>query len=100
MAAYLISEVTPLDADAFATYRDRAAASIKEHGGRYIIRGGTIETIEGQFDRKALVVVEFPDLETAHLWYRSSNYAKALEVRDKALTRNLFLVEGIASEQA
>jgi len=46
---------------------------------------------------RAIVIVEFPNVEAARAWYRSPEYAKALEVRDRALTRNLILVEGVAS---
>ena len=49
MAAYLISDVTVRNAEAFQTYRTRAAASIEQYGGRYLVRGGPIETLEGSW---------------------------------------------------
>ena len=73
-----------------------AAASIAQHGGRYLARGGKIEVLEGDWTPRIIVVVEFPDMERARAWYRSPEYALALEVRDKALSRNLILVEGVA----
>ncbi|WFP61933.1 DUF1330 domain-containing protein [Mesorhizobium sp. WSM4904] len=97
MPAYVISDVTIRDAEAFESYRTRAAASIAEHGGRYLVRGGEVETLEGNWKPGPLIVVEFPDIETARRWYRSAEYAAALEVRDAALSRNLILVEGIGS---
>ena len=96
MAAYIISDLTILDKTAIETYRTRAAASIAQHGGRYLARGGKIEVLEGEWDPQAIIVVEFPDLERARAWYRSPDYAAALEVRDRALTRNLILVDGVA----
>lgn len=95
MAAYLISDVTVRDAEAFQLYRTRAADSIARHGGRYLVRGGEIEPLEGAWDPRTIIVVEFPSLEHARAWYRSPEYASALKVRDKALTRNLILVDGI-----
>ncbi|TIQ34377.1 MAG: DUF1330 domain-containing protein [Mesorhizobium sp.] len=95
MPAYVISDVTIRDAEAIETYRTRAAASIAQHGGRYLVRGGQVETLEGNWQPGPLIVVEFPDIETARRWYRSDEYAAALEVRDAALSRNLILVEGI-----
>ena len=56
-----------------------------------------METLEGDWQPGPLIVVEFPDIETARRWYRSDEYAAALEVRDAALSRNLILVEGIGS---
>ncbi|MEI9403928.1 DUF1330 domain-containing protein [Mesorhizobium argentiipisi] len=97
MPVYVISDVTIRDREAFETYRTRAAASIAAHGGRYLVRGGEVETLEGSWKPEPLIVVEFPDIETARRWYRSGEYADALEVRDVALSRNLILVDGISS---
>jgi uncharacterized protein (DUF1330 family) len=97
MPAYIISDVTIRDREAFEAYRSRAAASIAAHGGRYLVRGGDVEALEGNWQPGPLIVVEFPDSETARRWYRSDEYAAALEVRDTALSRNLILVEGIGS---
>jgi len=96
MPAYVISDVEIRDAAAIDTYRARAAASIVHHGGRYLIRGGAVEVLEGDWTPRAVVIAEFPDLERARAWYRSAEYASALAVRDEALRRNLILVEGVA----
>lgn len=98
MPAYIISDITVRDAEAFQTYRTRAAASIAQYGGRYLVRGGPIEQLEGDWSPRAIVIVEFPDLERARAWYRSPEYALALEVRDRALSRNLILVDGVSQE--
>ncbi|MER8535902.1 DUF1330 domain-containing protein [Mesorhizobium sp. M1005] len=95
MAAYVISDVTIRDAEAIEAYRARAAASIAQHGGRYLVRGGEVERLEGDWSPRPLIIVEFPDMDTARRWYRSAEYAAALELRDAALSRNLILVEGI-----
>jgi uncharacterized protein (DUF1330 family) len=65
MPAYVISDVSARDQTALETYRTRAADSIARHGGRYIVRGGAIETLEGDWPPRAIVIVEFPDLESA-----------------------------------
>jgi uncharacterized protein (DUF1330 family) len=96
MPAYIISDVTIRDNEAIEAYRTRAAASIALHGGRYLVRGGQVETLEGDWNPGPLIVVEFPDMEQARRWYGSAEYAAALEVRDAALSRNLVLVDGIA----
>jgi len=94
MPAYIVSDLTIQDAEAIKEYRTRAAASIAKHGGRYLVRGGAVERLEGDWQPN-IVVVEFPDAEAARRWYRSPEYALALEMREKALTRNLILVEGV-----
>ncbi|MDF2118878.1 DUF1330 domain-containing protein [Roseiarcaceae bacterium H3SJ34-1] len=93
--AYIISDVQLKDSEAVELYRTRAAASIAKFGGRYLVRGGEIEVLEGAWWPSAVIIAEFPDMPTARAWYRSADYATALEVRDAALTRNLILVEGV-----
>ena len=95
MPAYVISDVAARDRAAFETYRSRAAESIARHGRRYIVRGGETETLEGDWRPRTIVIVEFRDLERARSWYRSRDYAVALDVRDQALERNLILVDGV-----
>src|SRR5271163_3944177 len=94
MAAYLISDVTVRNAEAFQTYRTRAAEAIAKYGGRYLARGGEIQALEGVWNPRNIIVVEFPSMEQARAWYASSEYASALEVHDIALERNLILVHG------
>jgi len=65
MAAFLISDVSVRDVEAFQTYRTRAAASIAQYGGRYLARGGTIEPLEGTWEPRVIIVVEFPSIEQA-----------------------------------
>lgn len=95
MPAYLISDVIARDPQAFEEYRNRAAVSIAKHGGRYLVRGGAIEVLEGDREPKAMVIVEFPDLDAARRWYKSPEYAEALRFRDEALVRSLVLVDGV-----
>jgi uncharacterized protein (DUF1330 family) len=97
VAAYVVSEVEILDEAQANIYRSRASASIEHYGGRYIVRGGAIELIEGDRNpNRRFVVVEFPSMQRAHEWYRSPEYAEALRVRAGALERTLTFVEGVA----
>jgi uncharacterized protein (DUF1330 family) len=96
MAAFVISEVEILDETVADRYRALAAASIEQHGGRYLVRGATPDAVEGEVSpRRRLVVVEFPDMDVARRWYASDSYAEALALRDHALTRRLLFVEGV-----
>ncbi len=94
MAAYLISDVSVHDDEAFQNYRSRAAPSIAKYGGRYLARGGQVVPLEGSWHPGNMVVVEFPSLDLARAWYISPEYAAALKFRDKALTRNMIFVDG------
>ena len=97
MPAYVISEVKILDEGLIAKYRPLAAASIERYGGKYVVRGGPVDCIEGTRDPGcSFVVVEFPSMARAKEWYASPEYAEALKVRRAgALERTLVFVEGV-----
>lgn len=96
MPAYVISEVEIVDSALADRYRPLAAESIAQFGGRYIVRGGEATLVEGEPTPKMLAIVEFPTMARAKEWYRSSEYAAALEVRHSALNRRSVFVEGVA----
>jgi uncharacterized protein (DUF1330 family) len=97
MAAYVISEIDEVvDNALMEKYRSLAQAAIARYGGRYLVRGGALEILEGVWPAGRLVVVEFPTTEQAKKWYHSSEYAEALEVSRAALKRRMILVEGRA----
>ena len=95
MAAYVISEVEILDEERANIYRPLASASIERYGGRYIVRGGEADVVEGGPPARTIVIVEFPSMARAREWYRSPEYAEALKVRAGALERRLIFVEGM-----
>ena len=95
MATYMISDIAVRNRTAFESYRTLAADAIHPYGGRYLARLGEVQVLEGSWNPNMIVIVEFPNLEQARAWYRSPEYAFALEVRDTALSRNLILVDGV-----
>ncbi|HEV8390194.1 MAG TPA: DUF1330 domain-containing protein [Dongiaceae bacterium] len=95
MSAYVISDVEILDSELIAAYRALAQESIAKYGGRYLARGGVVEAIEGGWNPKTLIIVEFPDMARARAWYHSPDYAEALKIRERALDRRLIFVEGL-----
>ncbi|MCA1512250.1 DUF1330 domain-containing protein [Bradyrhizobium sp. NBAIM01] len=97
MAAYVISEVEVRDPAAFEAYRALAAKTTAQYGGRYLVRGGQAELLEGGPSPKAIVIVEFPTMTRLKDWYASPEYAEALKLRASALQRRLLLVEGVST---
>jgi uncharacterized protein (DUF1330 family) len=96
MAAYVISEISAiLDPILMEKYRALAQTTIKKYGGRYVVRGGVIEKVEGESAPHTIVIVEFPTMSRAHEWYRSPEYAEALAICRRALRRRLLFVEGV-----
>lgn len=94
MAAYLIAQVEVTDPDAYERYRPLAAASIARHGGKYIVRGGKTEQLEGPAPQR-VVVLEFPTMEAARNFYFSPDYTEARKIREAASKSKIFLVEGM-----
>jgi uncharacterized protein (DUF1330 family) len=95
MTAYVISEIEHRDPVLFERYRALAPATIAKHGGRYLVRGGASEVIEGGPPAKMIVVLEFPSMAAARGWYDSADYAEARAISKSALRRRLIFVEGI-----
>ena len=94
MTAYVIGEIEVTDPATYEEYRKQVPAVIARYGGRYLVRGGRVEPLEGGWSPKRLVVVEFPSMEQALQWYRSAEYAPLIKVRQKASRGNLAIVEG------
>jgi uncharacterized protein (DUF1330 family) len=95
MPAYVISEVEVLDHELGQRYRELAAASIARYGGRYLVRAAAPAVPEGdRLERRRVVVVEFPTMDQLQEWYRSDDYAEALQISRTALSRRLLFVEG------
>jgi uncharacterized protein (DUF1330 family) len=93
MPAYVIAEVEVSDAETYRIYQAPTKASVLRHGGRFMVRGGTTEALEGE-PPKRIVVLEFPDLAAARRWYDSPDYGEARELRWRSATTRLFIVEG------
>ena len=69
--------------------------SVEKYGGRFLVRGGSTEILEGEWS-PALVVIEFPTVEKARQWYSSDEYRPALEIRQRSADNELLIVEGTA----
>ena len=94
MPAYIIAEIQITDPAAYDKYRPLAAASVARFGGRFIVRGGKVDLLEGEPQPERIVVIEFPNADTALRWYRSDEYQTALKIRQAASHGRVMLVEG------
>ena len=94
MAAYVIGEIEVTDPATYEDYRKQVLAVVTKYGGRFIVRGGRIDPLEGGWNPKRVVALEFPSMEQAQKWYRSPEYAPLIELRQKASRGKLILVEG------
>ena len=94
MSAFVIVEVTITNPEPYAAYRDLAGASVARHGGRFIVRGGEVTTLEGDWNPQRIVVVEFASVDAAKAWYFSDDYQDALRVRQANSVGKALIVDG------
>jgi len=94
MAAYIIAEVEVSDPETYATYRTQTPGVIARYGGRFTVRGGAAEMLEGEREPARLVVIEFPDRDAARRFYDSPEYQAIIGLRQRAATSRVILVEG------
>ena len=95
MPAYVIGDVRDVwDSDAIAEYRRRNTDVVAHHGGRFLVRGGEVALLDGEWDTRRIVVIEFPDMAAARAWFESDDYAPLRELRRSASTTNIILVDG------
>ena len=95
MAAYVIADVNVTDTNLYEDYKKLVLATVEKYGGRFAVRGGTVESKEGNWAPVRLIMLEFPSMEQARKWYHSPEYKPLLEMRLKAANANLILVEGV-----
>ena len=94
MSAFVIVEVTITNPEPYAAYRDLAGASVARHGGRFVVRGGEVTTLEGDWNPQRIVVVEFASVDAAKAWYFSDDYQDALRVRQANSVGKALIVDG------
>ena len=95
MSAYVIAEVEVTDAEAFEPYRLAVGATQEQYGGTYLVRGGAVESLEGEVAGR-IVVVRFEDVDAAKRWYNSPEYQAIVGIRHAASKGRLTVVEGFA----
>ena len=95
MSAYFIVDIDIRDAAGLEEYRKQIPATLTKYGGRFIVRGGRFERVEGNWLPKRLVLLEFPSIERAKQWYDSEEYRPLKEMRLKASDSNIVLVDGV-----
>ena len=97
MPVYMIAEVrNPTDQAKLDEYRRGNTEVVQRHGGRFLVRGGDVEVIEGEWDAQRIVVMEFPDEAAARAWYDDPDYERLRALRQSASNTDLILVEGVS----
>ena len=95
MKAYMIAHIEVTNQDLMAKYREKVSAIIEKYNGKYLVRGGDSKLLEGDFFKHRIVLVEFPDRESAEKFYHSEEYAPIKQMRLEAGNNSSVIVDGL-----
>jgi uncharacterized protein (DUF1330 family) len=95
MAAYVFANVEVRDPILYEEYRRQVPATLARYGGKFLVRGGATEVLEGHLAPRRIVIIEFESLERAKAWWDSPEYRPLRELRQRASQGDLLLVAGV-----
>lgn len=95
MSAYFIVDIDVHNPAGMREYLEQVPGTLTKYGGRYVVRGGKFEVVEGDWQPTRVVMLEFPNIEQAKRWYDGAEYKDMKAARLRAATANIILVEGV-----
>jgi uncharacterized protein (DUF1330 family) len=95
VSAYVIVEIDVQDPVGYEEYKKYASATVHGHDGKYIVRGGKTEVLEGDWQPKRIVLLEFPSMDRAKEWLNCEEYREPRKMRHATARTNMILVEGV-----
>ena len=95
MAAYVIVEIEIVDPTGYEGYKKLAGATVEKYGGKYIVRGGAVETLEGDWKPKRIVVLEFESVHRAKEWLNCEEYREPRKIRHRTAKTKMIVVESV-----
>ena len=95
MSAYIIVEIEITDPVGYEEYKKLAGPTVEQYGGKYIVRGGACETLEGDWKPKRIVILQFENMERAKAWLNCAEYAEPRKMRHRTAKTRMVLVEGL-----
>ena len=96
MSAYIVVQVEVTEPAGYDEYKKMVPSSLAAYGGKFVVRGGACETLEGSWQPKRLVVLEFPSVTKAKQWWASNEYRDAKALRQRTARTEMIVVEGAA----
>lgn len=97
MKAYIVGDITVRDPERYKQYVERAPHFVAKHEGKYLVRGGEVTSVEGDWSPARMVVLEFPSKQHALAFVQDPEYQEIAVDRQETTTSNLVIVEGVAA---
>ncbi len=94
MPGYVIVDIDITDPVGYEDYKKLTPATLEAYGGRFVVRGGEVETLEGSWPHGRIVVLEFPTVERAKEWWNSPEYAGPKALRQRTAKTKMIVVNG------
>ncbi len=94
MAGYIVADIEVTDPGEYQKYAQQTAATLERYGGKFLVRGGQPETLEGDRNSKRVVIIEFPSVEHAKSWYNSPEYSAIKGMRHRSAVSNILIAHG------
>jgi uncharacterized protein (DUF1330 family) len=95
MPAYVIVDIDIVDPVGYEEYKKLASATVEKYGGKYIVRGGQVETLEGNWNPKRIVVLQFESMQRAKDWLNCAEYREPRKIRHRTAKTKMIVVEGV-----
>jgi uncharacterized protein (DUF1330 family) len=95
MPAYVVLDIQVTNPEMYARYKELGPPTVAAYGGRYLVRGGRVETLEGSWLPSRLVIIEFPTVEAGRAWWASTEYGPAKALRQACARTEMVLAEGV-----
>jgi uncharacterized protein (DUF1330 family) len=95
LAAYMIVQIKITREDGWPEYRKQVSELFSQHGGRYLVRGGPVEVLEGSYDGRRLIVFEFPSMEVIRSVWNSPEYVEVKKLREGSGELDVWAVPGV-----
>ena len=95
MSAFVMANLTVTNKEKFEIYRSGVSTTIEKYEGRYVVRGGEVEVLEGNWSPDRFVLIEFPNIEKAREWYYSSDYSDLKTMRIESTSSSVLIVDGV-----
>jgi uncharacterized protein (DUF1330 family) len=95
MPAYIVVDIEITDPAGYEEYKKLAGATVEKYGGKYIVRGGAVETLEGDWEPKRIVVLEFESVQRAKEWLNCEEYREPRKMRHRTAKTKMIIVESV-----
>ena len=95
MSAYVVVQVEVHDSERYERYKEMVPPTLEAYGGRFLVRGGATQTVEGSWSPPRLVVLEFDSIEQAKAWWGSEEYREAKQLRQETTHTEMIIAQGV-----